>query len=130
MKKAKKTTRKPAPKKAAKKKAKNPCKKNARRNAADSRESKIQQGLELYQRFKWGRTAKKSKQINFDFSDVVVSLGKLAAVEYVTAKGEEKAAAWRHEFSAPLPTLASNPEGTQLYILGGGYKIKREGIVK
>jgi hypothetical protein len=32
-------------------------------------------------------------------------------------------------FMRTQPTLAANPEGTQLYILGGRYRVTKKGIV-
>ena len=59
------------------------------------------------------------------------NFGKVSRVEYECAKphlGEKKSVVWYHDFESPLPELRSNESG-ELKFHGGGYQIKREGIV-
>lgn len=59
------------------------------------------------------------------------SLGKVSRVEYECKKphlGEPKTVTWYHDFESPLPELRADGKGG-LRFVGGGYTIKREGIV-
>lgn len=59
------------------------------------------------------------------------NLGAVKRVEYRAAKphlGYPQVVTWFHDFEAPYPILKSDGEGG-LRQVGGGYKIKREGIV-
>lgn len=59
------------------------------------------------------------------------NLGEVRRVEYRAAKphlGYPKAITWFHDFEAPYPILKSDGNGGLLQV-GGGYKIRREGIV-
>lgn len=61
---------------------------------------------------------------------VLVQIGLLESLAYVTEKGGEGKIVYDH-FHNPdnMPILACDPEGRQLYIIGGNYEIKKEGIV-
>lgn len=57
--------------------------------------------------------------------------GKVHRIEYRCKKphlGEPHEVIWFHDFESPLPRLKSDHEG-MLHFIGGGYRIKREGIV-
>lgn len=59
------------------------------------------------------------------------SLGPVRRVEYMAAKphlGEPRVVQWYHDFEAPFPILKADGDGG-IRQVGGGYKIKREGIV-
>lgn len=59
------------------------------------------------------------------------TLGKVERVEYRAAKphlGYPKVTTWYHDFDAPYPILKADGKGGLLQV-GGGYKIRREGIV-
>lgn len=59
------------------------------------------------------------------------NLGEVHRVEYRAAKphlGYPKVITWYHDFEAPYPILKSDGQGGLLQV-GGGYKIRREGIV-
>jgi len=59
------------------------------------------------------------------------NLGAVRRVEYRAAKphlGYPKVITWYHDFEAPYPVLKSDGKGG-LAQVGGGYTIKREGIV-
>ena len=59
---------------------------------------------------------------------VVVELGDLLGLIYRTDKGGAgHARAYIHRLENP-PQLLSNVEGTQLYILGGSYRVTSRGI--
>jgi hypothetical protein len=60
--------------------------------------------------------------------EVLVHLGRLKGLIYVSDKGERgRPKTYIHFMDSP-PRLTSNPEGTQLYIVGGHYRITPRGI--
>ena len=59
---------------------------------------------------------------------VAVELGDLVGLIYRSDKRQPgRPRAYIHFMQAP-PRLVSNPEGTQLYIVGGSYRITQRGI--
>jgi hypothetical protein len=59
---------------------------------------------------------------------VVVQLGHLKGLIYSSDRGQcGRPRTFIHFMETP-PILASNPSGTQLYILGGRYRVSRRGI--
>jgi hypothetical protein len=59
---------------------------------------------------------------------VAVELGDLVGLIYRSDKGQPgRPRAYIHFMQDP-PRLVSNPEGTQLYIVGGSYRVTRRGI--
>lgn len=59
---------------------------------------------------------------------VLVRLGELKALIYRSDRAQRGRPQTFIHFLERQPTLASNPEGTQLYILGGRYHVTRKGI--
>lgn len=60
---------------------------------------------------------------------VLVGLGRLKGLIYSSDRGQcGRPRTFVHFMKTP-PLLASNPDGTQLYILGGRYRVTRKGIV-
>jgi hypothetical protein len=60
---------------------------------------------------------------------LMVEVGQLKGLIYSSDRGQcGKPRTFVHFLETPA-TLASNPEGTQLYILGGRYRVTRKGIV-
>lgn len=60
---------------------------------------------------------------------VMVHVGRLKGLIYSSDRGQcGKPRTFVHFLETPA-TLASNPDGTQLYILGGRYRVTRKGIV-
>lgn len=75
----------------------------------------------------------KAVQINLNNKTVTAyvgwTLGPLLGVIYAASKaGEEENQPFIHAFDEPLPILASDNSGHQLYIVGGGYTVRPEGI--
>lgn len=65
------------------------------------------------------------------FDGPAQSLGKIARVEYTCKKphlGYPETVTWFHDYDSPRPELKSDGRGG-LLIAGGGYTVKREGIV-
>lgn len=58
---------------------------------------------------------------------VVVHLGHLVGLIYRADRGTGVPAAYIH-FMADPPHLVANPEGDQLYIIGGRYRVTSRGI--
>jgi hypothetical protein len=60
--------------------------------------------------------------------DVVVQLGRLKGLIYSSDRGQcGRPRTFIHFMDTP-PVLACNPSGTQLYVLGGRYRVTRRGI--
>jgi hypothetical protein len=89
----------------------------------------VEQGKQLYQTFNHFEasqtvTVKQSRLI----PPVVVDLGELVGVIYRSDKGQPgQPQAYIHFMQDP-PHLVSNVEGTQLYIVGGSYRVTQKGI--
>jgi hypothetical protein len=61
--------------------------------------------------------------------ETAAELGKLVGVVYRSDKFDGKVKDYEHDFSKPLPSLVTDPDGKGLHIVGGGYKITPDGIV-
>jgi len=89
----------------------------------------IDQGKTLYHTFNHFQaaqtiTVKQSRLI----PPVVVDLGELVGIIYRSDKGQPgQPQAYIHFMQDP-PRLVSNVEGTQLYIVGGSYRVTHRGI--
>jgi len=59
---------------------------------------------------------------------VVVELGELAGLIYRSDKWQPGRPRTYVHFMQDRPRLVSNVEGTQLYLLGGNYRVTRRGI--
>jgi hypothetical protein len=57
-----------------------------------------------------------------------VELGQLAGLIYRSDKGQPGLPRTYIHFMQDPPWLVSNIEGTQLYIVGGSYRVTRRGI--
>lgn len=61
----------------------------------------------------------------------LVKLGTLEEVTYRTAKGDEGIADYVHQFGeegGKKPILTMTPNGKQLHIVGGSYRVTQRGI--
>jgi hypothetical protein len=98
---------------------------------ADAVESMAGEGIRAcrrYKRFHWGRDADGTALWRAPLvrpHDVLVELGELVEVAYLTTKDES--ATWVHPFEARRPVLASTPSG-RLVVVGGSYRITSRGI--
>jgi hypothetical protein len=61
--------------------------------------------------------------------DTAAELGKLVGVVYRSDKFDGKTRDYEHDFSKPLPSLVTDPEGRGLHVVGGRYKVTPDGIV-
>jgi hypothetical protein len=81
-----------------------------------------------YEKFHWSDAVDQAISVPgwiLPASGLVV--GVIKAVEYKTHKGGGPVETWRHVFKSPLPLLAKS--GADYMFVGGGYRIKTEGIV-
>jgi hypothetical protein len=96
----------------------------------DPFEQALQQARSLFQQFHSfgpGRILRAS--CDRRIPGVVVRLGKLKGLIYTSDRGQcGRSRTFVHFMETP-PMLAANAEGTQLYILGGRYRVTRKGIV-
>jgi hypothetical protein len=89
----------------------------------------VQRGIDLYHRFNGFEPVHVVKvQHPRVIPPVVVELGELVGLIYRSDKGQPgQARTYIHRMEDP-PRLVSNIEGTQLYIVGGSYRITPRGI--
>jgi len=59
---------------------------------------------------------------------VLMKLGHLRGVIYSSDKGQPGCPQTYVHFMERPPLLACDPQGTQLYIIGGGYRVTSKGI--
>lgn len=60
--------------------------------------------------------------------DVLVDLGELRALIYRSDRGRRGRMQTYIHFMETAPRLACDPDGTQLFILGGAYRVTKRGI--
>jgi len=89
----------------------------------------ISQGEALYQAFNGFEPSRVEKVPHSRIiPPVVVELGELVGLIYRSDKGQRgNPLTYIHRMEDP-PRLVSNIEGTQLYIVGGSYRITSQGI--
>ena len=83
----------------------------------------------MYQQFH-GRHPAKIKRLRASrhIPPVLVELGELRGVIYRSDKWTPGVKRNYIHFMDQAPLLVSNPEGTQMYILGGNYRVTHKGI--
>lgn len=89
----------------------------------------LQQGHRLYQRFNQFPSNRVQRIMhNRCIPPAVVSLGELVGVMYRSDKWQRgRPRVYVHRMETP-PQLVSNVAGTQLYIVGGDYRVTARGI--
>jgi hypothetical protein len=87
------------------------------------------QGMALYREFNRFRPSRILKLAQPRIiPPVVVELGELVGLIYRSNKGQPGRLSTYIHFMEDPPRLVSNPEGSQLYIVGGSYRVTRRGI--
>lgn len=89
----------------------------------------MQQGIDLYRAFnRFGPSRVRTVDYSRVMPSVVVELGELVGLMYRSDKGQPgQPRTYIHRMEDP-PSLVSNIEGTQLYIVGGSYRVTSRGI--
>jgi len=89
----------------------------------------VQQGVGLYEAFNHFRPSQVVRVRHLRvIPPVVVDLGELVGLMYRSDKGQPgKPLTYIHQMENS-PRLVSNIEGTQLYIVGGNYRVTSQGI--
>jgi hypothetical protein len=89
----------------------------------------MQQGIDLYRVFhSFGPSRLRVVGRSRIMPPIVVDLGELVGVMYRSDKGRPgQPRTYIHRMEDP-PRLVSNVEGTQLYIVGGSYRVTPRGI--
>jgi len=59
----------------------------------------------------------------------VVGLGKVVRIDYISNKWEGKPVTYTHSTKRPHPELVTDPDGRQLYLVGGRMKPTADGLV-
>jgi hypothetical protein len=94
-------------------------------------QKELLKALKFYKDFHWGIEPDKILKVQYD-SEIKpsVMLGYCKAIIYATKKkGDRKTTSYIHSFEKPLPVLACDSSGKQLFFIGGNYKITADGIV-
>lgn len=95
----------------------------------ESANEKIQLGQALYQRFnQFPADHIEHVHHNRQIPQVVVALGELTGIIYRSDKWQPGRPRTYIHFLNDKPRLVSNVEGTQLYIVGGNYRVTTDGI--
>jgi hypothetical protein len=90
----------------------------------------LKKAIEFYKKFHWGEEIKEIQKIKIEVPKTIISLGHLVGLIYLSSK-EGKKDLYVHIFKPPFPILgASKEKKDNLWILGGFYKIEKEGIIK
>jgi hypothetical protein len=89
----------------------------------------FREGMTLYREFnRFGPSRVLRIRHSRPIPPVAVELGDLVGLIYRSDKRQPgRPRAYIHFMQDP-PRLVSNPEGTQLYIVGGSYRVTRRGI--
>lgn len=89
----------------------------------------LQRAAALYRRFNHARAGRVERAPHARLiPPVVVELGELAGLIYRSEKGSPgQTQTYIHMMQSPA-RLVSNPAGTQLYIIGGNYRVTPAGI--
>lgn len=94
--------------------------------------SLVEKADELHERFHWGRESETLESVELtriEDGTVLVQLGVLAEISYITQKGDDPVTIYEHSFEEGMPILAATADGGRLVIVGGDYKVTRRGIV-
>jgi hypothetical protein len=59
----------------------------------------------------------------------MAGLGELVAIEYRSNKYDGKPKVYRHRTKTPRPMLATDPEGRDVFVVGGHMKVTPDGLV-
>ena len=90
--------------------------------------SKLPAILDRYRATHGGRNPTQALVANIDVPPMLVPVGHCYAVTYDADKGDG-VYPYRHLFESPArPLLCANPQGSQLYFVGGAYTVTRHGI--
>jgi hypothetical protein len=89
----------------------------------------IQAGAQLYRRFN-RFTPERYERVQHSrlIPPVVVELGELVGIIYRSSKWQPGEPRTYIHFMEDPPHLVSNVEGSQLYIVGGSYRVTERGI--
>lgn len=86
-----------------------------------------------YEASHWGRAprSRSTREVTEPGdNEELIALGTLVQVVYRTSKGDLVNVEFEHEFNAPRPLLTYGSDDGRLYLVGGGYKVTRRGIVR
>lgn len=105
---------------------KNPRRTKHRSNPAPG----IAEARDAYQEFHWGIPAHQvlKKQLSPIPKRPLMSLGKLEAVTYSTAKKGDGFSHYHHEFEGDKPLLTIDLDNDRLHVVGGSYTVTKRGI--
>jgi hypothetical protein len=88
----------------------------------------LEQGRRLYERFHcFPADRVRVEKCRRVLPNVLVRLGRLKGLIYSSDRGGRGVKTYIHFMNTP-PMLACDSRGTQLYVVGGGYRITERGI--
>jgi hypothetical protein len=94
-----------------------------------ARKRGVQRAISLYQAFnRFGPSHVVRISHPRVIPPVVVELGELVGLIYRSDKGRPGRPRTYIHFMENPPRLVCNPEGTQLYVVGGSYRVTQQGI--
>lgn len=105
---------------------KNRCPKMSNPSITDA----VKRAVELSRKF-YGFAPRKLRQVNIEWPTALVFIGAGAQVDYVADKFDGKTRQYYHRFEGPTEVFASDrpqKDGSNLLIIRGKFKIKKEGI--
>ena len=101
------------------------------RNMNPSTAEQLKKAASIYESFHWGEPMDRVRRKRMSpIPKVAVKLGKLNSLVYETSKAGEKAE-WEHSFGeegGKRPDLVMDAKTNKLHIVGGDYRIEKEGI--
>lgn len=96
-------------------------------------EERVEEARRFREEFHWGNKARGMSRVRVPGAPrVLVKLGTLAEIAYSTNKRGDGPSTYVHSFGeggGRRPSLAMDVDSGRLHIVGGTYRVKREGIV-
>lgn len=99
-----------------------------RKNPRGAERSRAERMFQRWHEFPSNRT-NKVKVPSRTIPRHVVGLGKVVRIDYISNKWEGKPVTYTHSTKRPYPELVSDPDGRQLYLVGGRMKPTADGLV-
>ncbi len=93
----------------------------------------LKKAIEFYKKFHWGKEIDKIQKIDIEIPKIMTALGHVIGIIYLSEKPDKEL--FIHAFKPPFPILAffesKEVLGNKNYlmILGGNFKIRKEGII-
>ena len=100
---------------------------SARRNPSPALLERAGKTFEMWHGF--GPSDLERVRLGRQVPSVLVKIGELAAVEYVSNKWTGKQERYRHVLKKPRPLLCTGPDAKGVFVVGGRVKVTERGLV-